>query len=330
MARERRRTILAAVDIGSYSVHLLVARVAGRRAEPIHDESAFLGLGRTIDRDGRLGEARAELTATLASYKIAALSRDASAITVVATDPLRRASDAAEAVTAIEAATGIRVVTISHEEEASIALLGVTGGRSVARTTVLVDVGGGSTEVLVAAPGGESVAVGLPLGATRLTGVHVRCDPPGIAELEAMAADAERAMAFAPDAHPAVLVAVGGTARSLLRVGPPLRNRLLTRRRLRASLQLIAGMSAASLAARYSVRPSRAAVLPAGAVILESALKRYGLDHLRVARGGLREGLILATAEAGEGWRAGLPAIGGRADRTASGRSRSSRAGART
>jgi len=308
MARERRRTILAAVDIGSYSVHLLVARVVGRRVEAIHDESAFLGLGRMIDRDGRLGEARAELTATLASYKIAALSRDASAITVVATDPLRRAPDAAEAVLEIEAATGIRVATISHEEEAAVALLCVTGGRPVTRTTVLVDIGGGSTEVLVAGPGGEPVAVGLPLGATRLGGVHVRHDPPGDAEFEAMTADAARAMRLAPDAHPSELVAVGGTARSLLRVGPPLRNRLLTRQRLRAALQLIGGMPAASLAARYSVRPSRAAVLPAGAVILASALERYGLDHLRVAKGGLREGLILATAHAGDAWRAGIPA----------------------
>src|SRR5689334_8932267 len=116
MSRDRRRTILAAVDIGSYSVHLLVGRVAGRRVETLHDESAFLGLGRTIDRDGRLGDARAELTATLAAYKIAALSRDAAAITVVATDPLRRAPDAPEAVVEIEAATGIRVTTISHEE----------------------------------------------------------------------------------------------------------------------------------------------------------------------------------------------------------------------
>ena len=307
MARGRRRTILAAVDIGSYSVHLLVARVAGGRVEALHDESAFLGLGRTIDRDGELGAARAELTATLASYKIAAISRDASAITVVATDPLRRAPDAAEAVVEIEAATGIRVTTISHEEEAEIALLGVTAGRPITRTTALVDVGGGSTEVLIAGPGGGPVAVGLPLGATRLTGVHVQHDPPAEAELEAMLAEADRAMRLAPDAHPAELVAVGGTARSLLRVGPPLPNRVVSRRRLDAARRLIAGMQAAALAERYAIRPSRAAVLPAGAVILEAALARYRLDHLRVAKGGLREGLILATAHAGERWRAEIP-----------------------
>jgi exopolyphosphatase/guanosine-5'-triphosphate,3'-diphosphate pyrophosphatase len=309
MARGRRRTILAAVDIGSYSVHLLIARVSGRRVESIHDESAFLALGRTIDRDGRLGAARAELTATLASYKIAALSRDAAAITVVATDPLRRAPDAAEATVEIEAATGIHVTTISHEEEASVALLGVTGGRPIDRTTVLVDVGGGSTEVLVAGPGGSPVAVGLPLGATRLSGVHVHHDPPTDAELEAVATETDRAFEMAPNAHPSELVAVGGTARSLLRVGPPLSNRLLSRRRLRAAIRLIAAMPAAELAERYSIRPSRAGVLPAGAVILASALDRYDLDQLRVAKGGLREGLLLATAREGGAWRSRIETL---------------------
>jgi exopolyphosphatase / guanosine-5'-triphosphate,3'-diphosphate pyrophosphatase len=308
MARGRR-TVLAAVDIGSYSVHLLVARVTGRRVDAIHDESAYLGLGRTIDREGRLGSARAELTATLAAFNIAALARDASAVTVVGTDPMRRAPDAAAARAEILAVTGLDVAALTHEEEAVMALLGVTGGRPIVRTMAMIDVGGGSSEVLVAGPGGEPIAKGLPLGATRLTGVHVHHDPPTQAEFEAMAAECAAAMADAPPFRPAQLIAVGGTARSLLRVGPPLPNRALARKRLASALKAIGSMPAAALAERYSVRPSRAAVLPAGATILEAALARYGLDHLRVARGGLREGLILATARAGADWRERIPEL---------------------
>ena len=302
MARARR-TVLAAIDIGSYSVHLLVARVSGRRVEPIHDESAFLGLGRTIDRTGELGPARLELTATLAAYKIAAVSRDADAITVVGTDPLRRARDAADAIAEIEAATGLGVAAISHDEEARMALVGVTGGRPIVRTTALVDVGGGSTEVLVAEPGAEPLAVGLPLGATRLTGRHVHHDPPSAPELAAMAAIARAEMGDAPGSVPGEAIAVGGTARSLLRVGPALPNRALTRGRIEHALRLMAAAPSAAIAERYSIRPSRAAVLAAGATILLAALERYDLDHLRVAKGGLREGLILATAHAGRDWR---------------------------
>lgn len=308
MARGRRR-VLAAVDIGSYSVHLLVARVSGRRVEPIHDDSAFLQLGRTLHDEGRLGSARPELVATLAAFKIAAMSRDATAITVVGTDPLRRAPDAAQANDEIEAATGLRVVTLSHEEEAIVALLGVTAGRPIVRTTAIVDVGGGSTEVLAAAPGQEPVAAGLPLGATRLTRKLVRSDPPSVAEFETMATTARAAMLDAPSLKPDELVAVGGTARSLLRVGTPLPNRLLSRRRIGAALRLIGSVPAATLASQYSIRPSRAAVLAAGATILEAALERYELDHLRVARGGLREGLILATARAGDAWRDRIPEL---------------------
>lgn len=305
MARGRQ-TILAAIDIGSYSVHLLVARVVGRRVEPLFDESAFLGLGRTINANGRLGQARAELTATIASFLIAAVSRDATGVTVVGTDPLRRAPDAAEAVAEIEAATRLRVDVLSHEEEAIVALLGVTGGRPIVQTTAVVDLGGGSTEVLIAAPGSEPVAVGLPLGATRLSGFAVAHDPPTLQELATMAAAAKAAMRDAPDARPTEIVAVGGTARSLLRVGSPLPNRALSRRRIEATLRLIAAVPSTTIAERYAVRPSRAAVLPAGATILAAALERYGLDHLRVARGGLREGLILATARAGSDWRGRL------------------------
>src|SRR5262249_5543955 len=212
-----------------------------------------------------------------------------------------------EAIVEMEAAPGTRVTPIGHGEEAMVALLGVTGGRPVDRTTVLVDVGGGSTEVLVAGPGGDPVAAGLPLGATRLTGVHVHHDPPTATEFEAIAEAARRAMRLVPDAHPAELVAVGGTAPSLLRGGPPLSNRIVTRRRRRAAVRLIGTMPASALAERYSIRPSRAGVIAAGAVILETAVERYGLDHLRVAKGGLREGLILATAREGNAWRSRLP-----------------------
>jgi exopolyphosphatase/guanosine-5'-triphosphate,3'-diphosphate pyrophosphatase len=303
MARQRR-TVLAAVDIGSYSVHLLVARVVGRRVEPVHDESAFLGLGRLIDAGGQLGTGRAELTATIASFLIAAMSREADGMTVVGTDPLRRAPDAPAAIAEIRAATGLEVDVLSHEEEAVVALLGVTAGRPIVRTTAVVDVGGGSTEVLVAGPGTEPVATGLPLGATRLTGVEVHHDPPTGREFAAMAAAAKGAMRDAPASRPAELIAVGGTARSLLRVGSPLPNRALSRRRIAAALRLIGAVPAATIAERYAVRPSRAAVLPAGATILAAALERYELERLRVARGGLREGLILARARAGADWRA--------------------------
>jgi exopolyphosphatase / guanosine-5'-triphosphate,3'-diphosphate pyrophosphatase len=303
MVRARPGRLAASVDIGSYSVHLLVATVHGHGLDEVFDESAFLGLGRIIDHEGELGSGQAILIDTIQRYAARARDLGAAPVTLAGTDPLRRAPDAALAIRRIQAATGLDVATLSHEEEALIALLGVQAGRPLRRETAMVDVGGGSTEVLIAGPGREPVAAGLPLGATRLTGVHLHHDPPTEPELEALIDEVAVAMEEAPDAVPIDLLAVGGTARSLLRVGPRLANRALTRRRIRRALELIAAAPAATTSERHNIRLSRARVLAAGAAILLGALQRYRLDRLRVAKGGLREGLILAAHHGGPGWR---------------------------
>ena len=301
-----RRRVQAAIDIGSYSVHLLVAEVRGRAVRAVHDESAFLGLGREIDQAGDLQAARPRLVETMSTFAMRAWSLGASSITVVATDPFRRAPDAEAARAEITAATGVDVNVLSHEEEALVALIGVQAGRPILRNTVVVDVGGGSTEVLIAGPALEPVAAGLPLGAARLTGLLVQHDPPTQRELVSLLGHSLTAMAAAPDVDQAELIAVGGTARSLLRVGPKLPNRTLTHRRVRHALDLMTAASAEASAERFGIRVSRAHVLAAGAAILLGALDRYRLDRLRVAAGGLREGMILSSARAGSSWRAAL------------------------
>lgn len=305
MARKRPKAeVAAAIDIGSYSVHLLVANVRGHVLEPRHDESAFLGLGRSIDESGGLGDARERLVETISNYAMRAWALGATRITIVGTDPLRRASDAAQAIDAIAASTGLEVRVLGHDEEALVALIGVQAGRPVLRDSAIVDVGGGSTEVLAVGPAREPEAAGLQLGATRLTGMYVRHDPPTEAEVAAVLGHSLLAMADAPAFSPVELVAVGGTARSLLRVGPRLANRTLTHRRVRRALTLMIVAPAEVNAERYGIRLSRASVLAAGAAILLGALDRYRLDRLRVAARGLREGSILAAARAGPDWRA--------------------------
>jgi len=307
MARKRARpAVAAAVDIGSYSVHLLVATSQGHALQTVHDESAFLGLGAAIGGTGELGEARATLVETISGYAMRAWSLGATTITIVGTDPLRRATDAGAAIAEISAATGLDVLVLSHDEEALVALIGVQAGRPVLRDTAVVDVGGGSTEVLAVGPGREPEAAGLPLGAARLSGVHVSHDPPTQPEVAELLGQSLLEMATAPSFSPVELIAVGGTARSLLRIGPKLANRMLTHRRVRRSLDLLMAAPAEVTAERYGIRLSRAKVLPAGAAILLGALDRYRLDRLRVAAGGLREGLILAAGRAGSNWRSEL------------------------
>lgn len=303
----RRAPVGAAVDVGAYSVHLLVAEVHGHRLVPVLDESATLGLGAVVDERGELGfEAGYRLVETLVGYAETARSRGAGTIAFVATDPLRRAKDSAAVSTAVEARTGVGIEVLRHDEEALLALLGVQAGRPILHQMVLVDVGGGSSEILISGPGADPVAVGLPLGASRMTRVHVGGDPPSRAEVGALLAEARNVLEGAPDADPKDLVAVGGTADNLLRIGPRLARRVLTVKRIEAILTILLGAPAEAISQEFGVRLSRARVLPAGAAILLAVAERYGLDQIRISNDGLREGLVLASVHAGSRWRQDL------------------------
>jgi exopolyphosphatase/guanosine-5'-triphosphate,3'-diphosphate pyrophosphatase len=296
-------SVAAGVDIGSNSVHLLVAGVRGQRLEALADESAFLGLGAAVDATRHLGsETRAALVAALSAFVERARLFGAESITFVATDPFRRAEDAAEAVAEIRDVTGIPVEILSSEDEALLALLGVNGGRPVIRETLIVDVGGGSSELLLVGPSGDPIAAGLPLGAARLSRQLVRGDPPDAAEIAALLEACRQALELAPDGAPVEIVAVGGTASNLLRIGPPLPEPLLTRKRMESALMLLTEAPAELISSWHGVKASRARVLPAGAAIVLAVTERYGADAVRVSHSGLREGLLLAATHAGPAW----------------------------
>lgn len=297
----------AAIDVGSYSVHLLVAEVHGHTLVPLIDESVALGLGATVDARGELGaEAGLELLAALERYLDVARRRGAASFAIVATDPLRRAADGAAVAAAVGRRLGIEIQVIASDEEAMLALLGVQAGKPIRRDTVLVDVGGGSSEILVIGPSGEPLIDGLALGAARLSQTVSAGAAPTVRDIETMVQTARSVLAGAPDGLPVDLVAVGGTASNLLRIGPPLARRVLSTRRIRDTLSLLAGRTPDDIASTYGVKLSRARVLPGGAAILLAVAERYRRDHIRVSEHGLREGLLLASVHAGPGWRADL------------------------
>jgi hypothetical protein len=298
-------TVAAAIDIGSNSVHLLVAVVRGHRLQPLLDTSEFLGLGVAVDERAALGsELRERLVETVRGYVEQARMLGADRIAIVGTDPLRRAADGAEAAAAIDAATGERTHVIGHEEEAYLTLLGVTAGRPVVRDLVLVDIGGGSSEVLVVGPTAAPVAVGLPIGSARLTALIVEHDPPTAAELAELLVRARAAVDAAPAASPHEVIVVGGTASNLLRIVPASAlDRTISRRRLAEALAILATESAAEASARHGIREARARVMAAGAAIVGALLERYDVECVRVAEVGIREGALLAAVHAGAAWR---------------------------
>jgi exopolyphosphatase/pppGpp-phosphohydrolase len=300
-----RPPVGASVDLGSNSVHLLVAAVDGHELRSLADESVFLGLGAAIDDRAHLGAARREeLVEALVRYATTARQLGASNITFMGTEPIRRAADAARIVAEVERASGVPVHVLSHEEEAHLTLVGVTSGQPVAHETLVVDIGGGSSEFCAVAAGGLARAAGLRLGSNRLMTSFVRDDPPTADQLDSMATAADEILRDALPAEPTDLALVGGTASNLLKVTHAgAADRVVTRERVAEAITTLTGQPAARTSARFGVNPTRARLLPAGAVIVDALMRRYGVDQVRVSEEGMREGAILVAQHAGRAWR---------------------------
>jgi exopolyphosphatase / guanosine-5'-triphosphate,3'-diphosphate pyrophosphatase len=303
-----RPTVGASVDVGSNSVHLLVAEIAdGHRIQPLADESVFLGLGAAVDARAHLGSAaRAELTAALGRYAATARGLGATGVTFIGTEPIRRAGDAARVVAEVDVATGVPLLVLSHEEEAYLTLIGVTAGPPVTDETLVVDIGGGSSEFCAVAAGGTARAAGLGLGSGRLSR-YATSDPVDADAIKAMRAAADDILRDTLPATPADLIAVGGTASNLLKVtSAGESDPILTRERVREALATLTASPGSVVAERYVLNPKRAPLLPAGAVIVDALMDRYGVDRVRVSEASLREGAVLVADHAGPDWRDSL------------------------
>jgi exopolyphosphatase/guanosine-5'-triphosphate,3'-diphosphate pyrophosphatase len=298
----------AAIDLGSTSVHLLVADVDRDGLATIADESTFLGLGAAVDGAGTLGPAgRTTLTTTVLGYVEQARAAGASDPILMGTEPLRRLGDATRIVAEVSAISGVPLHVLEHEEEALLTLICLSAGKAVRDELIVVDIGGGSCEIVEIGPGRLARATGLQVGAGRLTRRHVAHDPPTEGELRALAEATDDAFAWTPARPPTDVVVVGGTASNLLklvrRAGDPDRPDSLDRAALGLARRVIASGPAEMLAAQLGLREARIRLLAAGAAIIEVVLDRCGVESIRVVDSGIREGAIIAAARAGQGWR---------------------------
>lgn len=303
---------VAAIDVGANSTHLLVARV-GPTIETLADESALLGLGASVYATEVVPPDVADaVIAALRVYVERSRSLDAAGPVLLGTEPFRRAGNASRVVARICAEVGMPFHVLRHDEEGLLTLLGVTSGMPLAADVVVADVGGGSSEIVVAGPGRQPVARGLPLGSARASAHHVEHDPPTPAELLAIGLEATDVLRAAPDAHPDRLVLVGGTASNLLKVDSDGDGGgRLTREGLARIVERLLAEPAETVAEAHALRVQRARILGAGAAIVDAILDRYGLDEALATDEGIRQGAVIAYARAGGAWRDALPRIVG-------------------
>jgi exopolyphosphatase / guanosine-5'-triphosphate,3'-diphosphate pyrophosphatase len=289
---------LACVDIGSNTTRLLVAEIDDEGIwRELMTQRTYTLIGKQTESDGTLPKPVIKNTAEVVSTQVR-LAREMGAddITIVATAAVRGAPNSKKLTSLIEDRTDLPVRVLSGHEEAQLAFVGATKrlGAPAEGSIIVIDVGGGSTEIAVGTvDDGSNWDHTFRIGSGMLTEAYVESDPPTENELDKVRQHVGGVFEGLelPDIDKAV--AVGGTATSLRRlVGAELSHETLER-----GIRILAESPAAEVAERFDLAPERVRLLPAGMLVLEELSDLIGLP-LSIGNGGLREGVILtAVAE---------------------------------
>jgi exopolyphosphatase / guanosine-5'-triphosphate,3'-diphosphate pyrophosphatase len=285
----------ACIDIGSNTTRLLVADVEPGRLQVVTEEKAFTALGRELQAHGRISASKlVELVEVVEAQVAAAQRHGATQTRAVATAAVRRAANGRRLAREVAERTGTEIEILSAGEEARLAFSGAVGmlDEPPAGLIGVVDVGGGSSEVVVGEPGRvpawwESV----PLGSSSVTDRWLHSDPPRPAELSAALGHVRDAVAGLSPPRCGRALAVGGSATSLGAVA----GRLLDGPAFARALYLLGAEPSAALGGRIGVDPRRIRLLPGALLLLEAMATRLGVP-LTVGSGGIREGLLLELA----------------------------------
>lgn len=283
------------MDIGSNTTRLLVADVKDGRLQELAAVREFTLLGSAAAEDGTIPRAKIEETAEAVAAQVDTARRlGARLIEIVGTAVLRAAPNAHELVAAVDRMTGFPLGVLSEAAEAELSFLGATtvselnGGGPVA----VADVGGGSSELAVGTPGSKpDWWHSLTIGSAALARECLLSDPP---TSEQIAACRERASELVAALNPPsveLALAVGGSATSLRMMA----GQRLDDRTLEQALHVLAHAACADVARDHEIDVRRVKLLPAGIAILAAISGLLGVP-LQVARGGLREGVVLRLA----------------------------------
>jgi exopolyphosphatase/guanosine-5'-triphosphate,3'-diphosphate pyrophosphatase len=307
---------IAAIDIGSDTVHILIADVSGSPDGPlvsdIEQRGDLIELGRQVATEGRVGKRTAtRLEATLKGY-LRLGRRKSDRVVIGATEALRRAADGPALVERLTAELGEPVRVLSGAREAALGLAGAIHRLDPVGSLILIDSGGASTEVTLT---NGHVAIGsasLPVGAA-LLGADLHGDPPEALSWVLGAVRVGSVLALVPAGNPARAWATGGTAHNLAgleRIKGCSGDQLLTLAELSALATRLLAKPAGKLARRSGEDRARIEILPPGLLIIAAILAHYSLKKVTVVPEGLREGMAAAAFEYGDTWWQDLPQKG--------------------
>jgi exopolyphosphatase/pppGpp-phosphohydrolase len=315
--------IYAAIDIGSNTIRIVVARCWPDRLDILASDDAFVGLGASVNIDGAITlEKQDEAIRTIQLQQGLARQYHAEKTLVVATEAIRKATNRDEFLARVHAATDLTVQCISGEVEALLTFYGVTAmldHKTSDDQVAVMDLGGGSMELVFAHNQHIDQRTSLPVGSGWLKDRYLVSDPPTAEDMATARAflstffaeqKDKRGILIAPPSSSGLsLFVTGGSAQSLLLLVQHAFNQhatdiILTRDDLLQCEGLFHALSSRQLADRYHIDEKRARVLPAGALIIRTIMEHFDLSAVHVSMSGIREGLLLAYTRDGEDWQA--------------------------
>ena len=284
--------LCAAIDIGSNTTRVLVAEPEGGQLRKVMEQRAYTRISKASQHDGVIDREKIDEVADVVATQVRlAQEIGAQAIRTVATAAVREAANRNEIVVDINRAAGVEVEVLSEHEEGRLAFIGATKtlGHPVEGDIAVVDVGGGSSEVVLGTvAGGVTDVRSFKIGSGALADELLTQDPPSPAEIRGVRDAISDFFADVQLEPPDQAVAVGGSATSLRSlVGSVLEYETLER-----AVRVLTGDPIDDVAKRFELDPRRVRILPTGVLLLEKLSELLG-QPLQIGKGGLREGVIL-------------------------------------
>lgn len=306
---QQASAIRAVIDIGSNTIEVLVARCLPDDLETIEHQSTLARLGESVDENGEISSDKMKTAVdTVRKYQELAKQHGAEQILALATEALREASNKQDFVETIKRETGIEVQLISGSAEAVLDYYGATYSPNTPSDTGVLDVGGGSTEIVTAKNGHITWLSSVPIGSGAIHDRYIHSDPATYEEMEAARSYLTKYMQTLriPEMPPALIV-TGSSACALLELAQHAfkldkQSDRLTHGDLSACEGLLGALPAQEIAQRFAQKVERARILAAGALIIQVVMEYLHLNEIHVSSHGVREGALLTCMRYGDGW----------------------------
>ncbi|HET9596601.1 MAG TPA: Ppx/GppA phosphatase family protein [Anaeromyxobacteraceae bacterium] len=300
MKKTQGAGVLAAIDVGTNAVRLELARpLPDGSLETLHQERDPVRPGEGVFATGSIPREVADrLLSTLRRYS-ALCRRDGALVRAVATSAVREARNGAEIVRRAREEAGLELEVVSGKEEARLICMGVLHGKPSHARSLVIDIGGGSTEVATAVGEQPTNLWSVALGAVRLTemfGMAAKVTRPRLDLVRSYAAEAFREGLPGKFPHPPAALGSSGTINAVVGFAAS-KGRSASRKEIGKAVEELAGMGIDERRRHFD--PRRAEIVVAGAAILEAALRHLGLDAVTSVDTGLRNGILVDLARRG-------------------------------